>query len=148
MNAGPCSVSQRRKDAPALVFNRRSAMRALLIALVAGVLGMPAMAQGPPRAVQSVCAPALTGYVKLGEGHFVRGAIVDVLVGPEMKVLLSTRTDAHGRFRLPGGRVRKGSEWVLRIAAHGQNTALVTVKIDPACAEPAIRLNAPGGPRP
>jgi hypothetical protein len=110
---------------------------------------MPVMAQGPPRADQSVCAPALTGYAKLGEGHFVRGAIVDLLVGPDMRVLLSARTDSHGRFRMPGGRVRKGSEWVLRIAApQGHNTALVTFKIDPACAEPAIRLNAPGGLRP
>jgi len=121
-------------------------MRALVLSLgVVGLLTIPAVGQEVPhREKEPICAPALRGVVRLGDGRGVRNARVEVLVGTDRQVFLRTRTNRDGRFQVPGGRPKAGSEWTVRVSGPGQTGALVKVTIAPVCRDLVIRLT-PGG---
>jgi hypothetical protein len=113
----------------------------VLLAIGVLVTVVPAAAQqnNPPAA--AVCAPDLRGTVRLGEGHPLPRAKVQLLLGAEQRPYRQTMTDPAGRFRLPVGRAQRGSQWLLRIFGPGSNTSDVQVSIDPHCGEAIIRLN-------
>ena len=108
-----------------------------------------ALAQQPPDKPPdvAVCAPALRGYVRLHDhSAFLRGATVELLVGPQRTPLIRATTNRNGRFQIPGGLVKRGSQWLVRITGPGKNETLVKFTIDFTCAADPIIEVTPGQP--
>ena len=86
--------------------------RFIVVGMIPALSPLALAQQGPDKPPDvSVCAPALRGYVRPHDkGAFLRGATVELLVGPQRTALVRATAKRRGRFQLPGGLPRRGSE--------------------------------------